>query len=213
MNKLLYLILIFFFSIFLFAEEPYYFNYRFSNRCSEWVAYWVDISNINDNSPRVSCKFVPHPDYPGSPSQDELKLEDHDKGHCCSDKDMSASPEKRKKTYYTVNIMLQHFILNRGSWKALEYQIRKLARSGEKPFVVCGPVFYIEPKRNLYDVAIPDACFKVMYSNDKWNAWLFPNNCSARGPPSKFAVNIDLLESMTDLNFKQIYSECQKKKQ
>jgi len=209
----LYLVFILLFSFFLFAEEPYYFNYKLNNRCAEWIAYWVDISNIDDNSPRVNQKFIPHPDYPGSPTQEELELDGYDKGHGCTDKDMSASPDKRKKTYYTVNVMLQYYLLNRGSWKALEYQIRKLARSGEKPFVICGPIFYSEPNRNAYDVAIPDACFKVVYSNNKWSAWLFPNNCLARGPPSKFTISINLLECMTDLNFEDIYKECQRNNQ
>lgn len=190
-----------------FSNYAYSVKYDADKHCPVYVAYSLAASDLAD-ARRPAIGFKPDPEIPGSPTEKELDFPRHDKGHCCAADDREADPKKLKQTFFTSNVMLQIAALNRGGWKALEYQLRKLARAGETLFIVTGPWFAADFQRTPSGVAIPSACFKaVRDSAGNWRGWIFPNTSSARGPPAKFEVNIETLQLITGLEFETIYKQ------
>lgn len=85
----------------------------------------------------------------------------YDLGHLLSAEDMAYSCHNMEETFYMYNCFPQLPSLNRGVWKKLENNVRKLSQS-DSLFIIVG-AFYGNKKigQNVY---IPTYCFKIVYS-------------------------------------------------
>ena len=167
-----------------------------------YVAYTLKASDLADKK-RVNIAFNKCPF--NNTLDPKLYSGLGDKGHCCAADDREANGNA--DTYYTCNVMLQCPILNRGSYKALEYRLRVRAKQGENLYIVCGPRF-----KHGNETIVPDSCFKCLLKDGKvTEAWIFPNNERSRGPPDKFKVAPEVFVKEIKLDYKSIYKALRKK--
>lgn len=188
------------------AHTGYIVSYNSDWKIPNWVAYELTKQEMEGTVPR-SNDFIPDPDvsYENSSSTDDYKNSGWDRGHMAPAGDMKWSEQAMTESFYLSNICPQNHNLNEGVWNDLELQIRDLARQNDSIFIVCGPIVSKQPQTIGYDnVAVPDAFFKVLLMNKggKWNAiaFLFPNK-SGRKPLSTYAMSVEDMQIITDINF------------
>jgi DNA/RNA endonuclease G (NUC1) len=95
----------------------------------------------------------------------------------------------------------QYGALNRGDWKSLEMQTRKMAAEQDSIHVWCGNIG--EAKR-IGRVAVPKQCWKVIYivKTKEWQAYLFNNDLSKADGIQNNMVPKAEIEKLTGLKFK-----------
>jgi endonuclease G len=130
----------------------------------------------------------------------------YDRGHMTPFEDTKYKSAASLQTFYLSNMVPQNLHLNRGLWRAIENQTRKIAAAHENGvFVVTGPVFdnahidYIGQ-----NVGVPTRIFKVIIDKEhnQGVAWLVPNIDPKEGDtPDKFKTTIDEVEKATGINF------------
>jgi len=98
-----------------------------------------------------------------SATSSDYKLGIYDKGHLANAEDFSYSQELLLQTFYYFNCVPQTPKLNRGIWKKFEFDIRKLSQS-DSLFIFAGSIF---GTKRLNNIAIPDKCWKIVYSLSK----------------------------------------------
>lgn len=94
----------------------------------------------------IHGKKIPHFNYTNS---------GYDRGHLCNAEDMAWSAESLKRTFYYINCIPQHPILNREEWKYNEQIVRYVSQN-DSLIIVCGGCDW--------KGYIPQNCFKVVYS-------------------------------------------------
>ena len=129
----------------------------------------------------------------------------YDKGHMAPAADMKWSPEVMKESFYFSNMCPQHPQLNRRGWKNLEEKIRDWAIADSAIIIICGPIIN-QSSRTIgkNKVAVPERFFKVVLSPFvkpvRGIGFLF-NNRQAVEPLSTYAVTIDSIEKLTNMDF------------
>lgn len=100
----------------------------------------------------------------------------YDKGHMVPFEDMTFSKESAYDSMSLTNIVPQNYQNNRGGWKALEMQARKMALKGPI-FVVSGPIFEGKTDYLNGNVPIPSKLFKVIIDPSKQESitYILPN--------------------------------------
>ena len=128
-----------------------------------------------------------------------------DKGHMAPAADMKWSPIVMKESFYFSNMCPQHPQLNRRRWKDLEEKIRDWAIADSAIIIICGPIVEKNAKtigRNK--IAIPKQFFKVILSPFakpmRAIGFIF-NNAQATDPLSTYAVTVDSIEKLTNMDF------------
>ena len=106
-----------------------------------------------------------------------------DKGHLAPAADMAWSAESMHDCFYFSNIVPQRPECNRGIWKQLEENVRKIAKKTDTVKVFSGPVFE-GPKKYLGPSAIelPSSFYKIIQvcSHNKKNHALLIYALSAK---------------------------------
>ena len=129
----------------------------------------------------------------------------YDKGHMAPAADMKWSPQAMKESFYFSNMCPQHPQLNRRGWKNLEEKIRDWAIADSAIIIICGPIITKQPKTiGKNKVAVPQQYFKVILSPFvrpmRAIGFLF-NNRQALEPLSTYAVTVDSIERLTNMDF------------
>ncbi len=125
---------------------------------------------------------------------------------------MKWSPDAMSSSFYMSNMSPQDPSFNRGIWKKLEGQVRKWAVENRKIYVVTGPVLTDGPYQyiGVNKVAIPKHYYKVVldYLEPELKAigFILPN-IKGSYPLSQYAVTIDEVEKITDIDFFYILSD------
>lgn len=181
-------------------------SYNSDWKIPNWVAYELTREEVEGVVPRFDA-FLPDPEVPSGKSATTYDYQNSgwDKGHMAPAGDMKWSEQAMRESFYLSNICPQNKNLNSGIWNDLEIQVRELARQKGSIYVVCGPIVSKQPQTiGSNNVAIPDAFFKVLLQNDNENyaaiAFMFANK-SGRKPLSTYAMSVEDLQIITDIDF------------
>tara|TARA_B100000809_G_C15122450_1_gene524864 strand:- start:1803 stop:2588 length:786 start_codon:yes stop_codon:yes gene_type:complete len=141
----------------------------------------------------------------GSATLADYRGSGYDRGHLAPAADMAWSKQAMSESFFLTNISPQVPALNRGMWRILEEQIRKWAVEEQELYIMTGPI--IRPNYKTIGsnkVTIPQWYYKVVVDYHqpviKAIAFIIPNRKPQKSLRS-FAVSIDKLEEMTQLDF------------
>ena len=183
----------------------YSFSYNEFHEQANWVAYDLTKAETVKLYDRTD-KFLTDPLVKTSSANDyDYKGFGYDRGHLAPAADMGYSEITMKESFYYSNMSPQLPGFNRGVWKRLEEQVRSWANLYDTLFVVTGPILTDGLKTiGENEVSIPEYYYKAIldYSepNVKGIAFVLPN-ASSKNELNSFAISIDSLEKLTNINF------------
>ncbi|MAT77435.1 hypothetical protein CMK14_20115 [Candidatus Poribacteria bacterium] len=118
---------------------------------------------------------------------------------------MAWSKDTMSESFFLTNMSPQVPALNRGMWRILEEQIRTWALKEQELYIITGPI--IRPNYKTIGpnkVTVPQWDYKIIVDYHqpeiKAPAFMTPNRKPQKPLPS-FAVSIDKLEKVTQLDF------------
>lgn len=183
----------------------YIVSYNKDLKLPNWVSYELTREETKGKEKR-SNRFITDPLVKGLIATNaDYARSGYDKGHMAPAADMKWSPQAMEASFYFSNICPQHPQLNRRGWKKLEEKIRDWAIADSAIIIICGPIITKQPKTiGKNKVAVPQQFFKVVLSPFakpmRAIGFLF-NNRQAVEPLSTYAVTIDSIERLTNMDF------------
>ena len=181
-------------------------SYNYDWKIPNWVAYELTNIEVKGEVPRYD-KFKPDPMVPQNVSAhtNDYKHSGYDRGHMAPAADMKWDEQAMRESFYLSNICPQNPNLNGGVWKDLEEQVRELASQKGKIFVICGPIVNDTSKTiGENKVVVPQAFFKVLLqeeNNELYTIGFVYENISGRKPMSTYAMTVDEVEELTNIDF------------
>ena len=133
----------------------------------------------------------------------------YDRGHLAPAADFTRSRKALAATYVLSNAAPENPTLNRGMWRSLEDQVRKLARDRGRAWIVTG-VMYLDATGKPLDsprtigtngVAVPSHFYKAVIcevaggGHDTF-AFLVPNTAPAGRQLQQFLTSVDAIEQI-----------------
>ncbi len=179
--------------------------YNEDHEQANWVVYELTKAETNKRYNR-SDKFIVDPLVTtGSANNADYSGSGYDRGHMAPAADMGWSSTTMKESFYYSNMSPQDPAFNRGIWKRLEEHVRSWAVENEAVYVVTGPVLTKGlPTIGSDKVSVPGYYYKVIldYTEPgiKGIGFILPNEGS-KEPLQSFAVSIDIVESVTGIDF------------
>jgi endonuclease G len=135
-----------------------------------WVAEKLTADEVSkEGHGNRQCTFKPDPAVPLN-SQGSAKAyvgTNYDKGHMANYEDMNDDPVAAGDTCFFTNAVPQAAKNNRGIWRSLEINSRKVASANGTTFIVTGPIFDGAVTTLADGTPIPTRLFKVIVSPDK----------------------------------------------
>ena len=180
-------------------------SYNKELKLPNWVSYELTREETKGKEKRNN-RFIADPLVKGIIATNaDYARSGYDKGHMAPDADMKWSPQAMKESFYFSNMCPQHPQLNRRGWKNLEEKIRDWAIADSAIIIICGPIITKQPKTiGKNKVAVPQQYFKVILSPFvrpmRAIGFLF-NNRQALEPLSTYAVTVDSIERLTNMDF------------
>lgn len=180
-------------------------SYNKDLKLPNWVSYELTRKETKGKEKR-NDRFIADPLVTGSIATNaDYTRSGYDKGHMAPAADMKWSSQAMKESFYFSNMCPQHPQLNRRGWKNLEEKIRDWAIADSAIVIICGPIVSKQPKTiGKNKVAVPQQFFKVILSPYvkpmRAIGFLF-NNKQAVEPLSTYAVTIDSIERLTNMDF------------
>ncbi|MCH3917323.1 MAG: DNA/RNA non-specific endonuclease [Spirochaetia bacterium] len=191
---------------FITKHPGYTLSYNENYEVADWVAYEITRADIYGNATR-SDDFRIDPTIPtGSAALEDYRGSGYDRGHLLPSAARKASENEQSATFYMSNMSMQAPKFNRGIWKELEETVRTFADRAGRVYVVSGPVLTDGPFKTVGKdkVAVPKEFYKVVLVDNpdetKGIGFIVPNEGSKKDPKD-FAVSIDKVEQLTDLDF------------
>ena len=188
------------------THKGYTVSYNYDWKIPNWVAYELTDEEVMGEVPRYD-RFKPDPMVPQgmTATTDDYKHSGYDRGHMAPAADMKWDEQVMKESFYLSNICPQNPNLNGGVWKNLEEQVRELALQKGKIFVVCGPIVNDTSETiGANKVVVPQAFYKVLLIETKGDIHTIGfvyENISGKKPMSTYAMSVDEVEEMTDIDF------------
>lgn len=180
-------------------------SYNKDLKLPNWVSYELTRKETKGKEKR-NDRFIADPLVIGSIATNaDYTRSGYDKGHMAPAADMKWSSQAMKESFYFSNMCPQHPQLNRRGWKNLEEKIRDWAIADSAIVIICGPIVSKQPKTiGKNKVVVPQQFFKVILSPYvkpmRAIGFLF-NNKQAVEPLSTYAVTIDSIERLTNMDF------------
>ncbi|WP_336535178.1 DNA/RNA non-specific endonuclease [Bacteroides acidifaciens] len=180
-------------------------SYNKELKLPNWVSYELTREETKGKEKRNN-RFIADPLVKGIIATNaDYARSGYDKGHMAPAADMKWSPQAMKESFYFSNMCPQHPQLNRRGWKNLEEKIRDWAIADSAIIIICGPIITKQPKTiGKNKVAVPQQYFKVILSPFvrpmRAIGFLF-NNRQALEPLSTYAVTVDSIERLTNMDF------------
>lgn len=179
--------------------------YNTTIRLASWTSYTLTADMLSGTTPR-SNRFEIDPlvtDTNAHIYPEEYKNTSYDRGHLVPAADMRMNTLSMSESFYMTNITAQEPSFNRGIWKKIENQVRRIALIEKEIIIVSGPIFKFKKKLNK-TLKIPVAFYKIIFKNDpvkpKMIAFLLKNEKSKK-PISDFITNVDTIEKLTQIDF------------
>ena len=188
------------------THKGYTVSYNYDWKIPNWVAYELTYLEVQGEVPRHD-RFKPDPMVPQgmTATTNDYKHSGYDRGHMAPAADMKWDEQVMKESFYLSNICPQNPNLNGGVWKDLEEQVRDLASQKEKIFVVCGPIVNdISNTIGENKVVVPQAFYKVLLQEENGEIHTIGfvyENASGRKPMSTYAMTVDEVEKLTNIDF------------
>lgn len=180
-------------------------SYNKDLKLPNWVSYELTREETKGKEKRSNL-FIADPLVKGPIATNaDYTRSGYDKGHMAPAADMKWSPVAMKESFYFSNMCPQHPQLNRRGWKNLEEKIRDWAIADSAIIVICGPIIKKQDKTiGKNKITVPQQFFKVVLSPFakpmRAIGFLF-NNRQAVEPLSTYAVTVDSIEQLTNLDF------------
>ena len=180
-------------------------SYNKELKLPNWVSYELTREETKGKEKRNN-RFIADPLVKGIIATNaDYARSGYDKGHMAPAADMKWRPQAMKESFYFSNMCPQHPQLNRRGWKNLEEKIRDWAIADSAIIIICGPIITKQPKTiGKNKVAVPKQYFKVILSPFvrpmRAIGFLF-NNRQALEPLSTYAVTVDSIERLTNMDF------------
>lgn len=188
------------------THKGYTVSYNYDWKIPNWVAYELTDWEVEGEVPRYD-RFKPDPMVPqyATATTDDYKYSGYDRGHMAPAADMKWDEEVMRESFYLSNICPQNPNLNGGVWKDLEEQVRDLATLKGKIFVVCGPIVNdVSTTLGVNKVVVPQAFFKVLLQEENGvvhTIGFVYENVSGKRPMSTYAMTVDEVEELTNIDF------------
>jgi len=133
--------------------------------------------------------FASDPQIPGSTKPKDYKKSGFDQGHLFPYADAQCDSTDRVECFYMSNMVPQLHSLNAGDWKTLETQERHWAGSQAIRIIAGG----FGTKGKLPSgVNIPESCWKAIFVDGHWRAWVMPNEKTSKGHKFGFWEVMDI---------------------
>jgi endonuclease G len=132
----------------------------------------------------------------------KLIATNYDRGHNMNADDNKCDIGQMHESFYFSNMAPQTRQLNRGPWKSLELQTRKMAVKYGRVEVWCGSY----GKRDSIGVLkIPAYCWKIIKCKGAITAYLFPNDSGVRGHKvSEYLIAADKIRAQAKLALAEV---------
>jgi len=189
--------------------EHTYFSLCYSEADEQafWVIYMLTRNRVENNTCARTDNFRIDPAISsGSATPADYKNSGYDRGHLCPAADMNFNCQAMKESFFMSNMSPQLPAFNRGIWKKLEDKIRDWALMYDTLIIITAGVLQMPCIGHIgtNNVSIPPSYYKVIYRNkegvNSCIAFLMANDGSDK-PLVQFAVSVDSLESLTNINF------------
>jgi len=205
MNKILILLLLSFSclsQIVTIKHRSYTTNFDQQTNYPKMVEWWLTRSMLTCSSKiKRSDNFLPDPmDSKGTNLSLFYIGSGYDRGHNMPADDNQCSMVGMNECFYYSNMTPQHPILNRGSWKDLEDLIRVIAVKNDSVKIYCGSIGNL---KTIGKLVVPMFCWKVVHikKTNQTTAYIFKNDETSVGPPTKFEVPLQDLENKLKYKF------------
>ncbi len=187
----------------IYTRAAYTFSYSEAHEQSEWVAYYLEGSDLGtanyerpffNEDPLVETESADWRNYKNS---------GYDKGHLCPAGDRKSSYSSYKETFFTSNISPQKHDFNSGVWNRLEEKSRYWAEKYDGIYIITGGVLTDGLKTiGKEDVSVPNYFYKILFSKDglRMIAFLVPHEDSNL-PLYEFVTSVDEVEKITGIDF------------
>ncbi len=185
----------------------YSLSYSEKDEQAEWVAYKLTLENIDGDISRTDNFRIDSKVKTGSAEKSDYYKSGYDRGHLAPAGSMKINYESMSESFFMSNMSPQTPGFNRGIWKKLEGEVRTFTEINDSVFVVSGPILD-NPLGSIgaNEVTIPRAYYKTLlgYKNGKTKGIAFIlSHESSKEDVSYFAVSIDSVEKVTNINFYQ----------
>jgi len=188
------------------VKHSYYsLSYSEKDEQAEWVFYKLTDENLNGDIDRTDDFRVDPKVTTISAEKSDYYKSGYDRGHLAPAGSMKINYKSMSESFYLSNMSPQTAGFNRGVWKRLEGEIRKLARVNDSIFVVSGPILD-NPLSSIgaNEVSVPRAYYKTLLAYKdgvaKGLAFILPHE-SSKEDLYNYAVSIDSVEIVTNIDF------------
>lgn len=173
----------------------------------DWVAYTLDIEELNTTTTSRSDEFYEELDVlPGSAKLSDYRRSGYDRGHLLSSANRTSSEDLNISTFSLLNMSPQIHRFNAGLFLKAEDAERDAARQYGILYIVTGPVFSNDMD-TIGDskVAVPKAFYKVFLGQDSDGVWhaigmILPQEYE-NGNLKPYFVTVDDVEKATGIDF------------
>ena len=181
--------------------------YNFKYKLSKWTSYTLTDQMLKGKTLRTN-NFKPDPHLANAElpaTSNDYKYSGYDRGHLVPAGDMKVNLKAMNESFYMTNMAPQLPSFNRGVWKKLENQVRRIAKEEKIIHIVTGPIFNFK-KHPTKDkkLSIPKQFYKIIYIEHKkfpkMIAFLLNNEKSGRHI-DEFIVTVDVIEKLTGIDF------------
>lgn len=189
------------------CRQGYLLAYNPVRKTANWVGYHLTRDRVHGSVKR-SNDFRPDPDLaPGQRAElGDYRKSGYDRGHMAPAAAMRWSARAMSESFLLSNMAPQVGIgMNRGIWKSLEKKVRQWVDVRGELYVVTGNI-YMSPNPKTIGpgrVAVPDACFKVIFDPLRMDAIAFivPNRRGKSSELPKLVTSVAEVERETGLRF------------
>ncbi len=159
-------------------HHSYITHYNASLRGPDSVSWLLTPDMVSCDSVKRKDKFAQDPFIANCVRPKEYSASKYDKGHMFPFADAQCDSTDKIECFYMSNMLPQLHSLNAGDWKTLEEQERVWAQTGTIRIIAGG--FGTKGKLKS-GVNIPESCWKAIYVNHKWRAFVMPNEGASKG--------------------------------
>jgi len=182
-------------------------GYSEQHEQATWVAHIITPDIIQGNHSRSNDFRVDSLIETGTPVTEDYWDSGFDRGHLAPSADFRWSQQALSESYYYSNMSPQRPELNREIWAELEAKLREVViRENKALYVVTGGILTdsLPTIGVVNQVSVPEWYYKVVLDmtgpQKKGIAFLVPNH-KVNEPLMQFAVSIDRVEQLTEINF------------
>ena len=181
-----------------------------------WVAYLLTADEVFASESSREDNFMEDPSIPtGSATLADYRGSGYDRGHLCPAADQAWSEKAMYDSFYLSNMSPQTHAFNAGIWLNLESAVRSMAAQNSEICVVTGPVLTDGPYHSIgaNKVSVPNAFYKVIldYYGDEHKAIGFVLHQDDKGSLKTFAVPVDYVEALTNIDFFPMLDDAEEK--